>query len=106
VLIKSVIQNRISMGQLDDTDLTLRDLDTIADSFTATLRGIYHPRIEYPILEKSAPTPAAEAVPTIPVPVRPASESRPSNTPSSALEETAGAAANPEPPSPAPRTSP
>jgi putative nucleotidyltransferase with HDIG domain len=51
-VIKSVIQNRMSSGQLDNTGLTLRDLEAIADSFTATLRGIYHPRIEYPALDK------------------------------------------------------
>jgi putative nucleotidyltransferase with HDIG domain len=68
-LIKSVIEDRIAQGQLDNTDLTLRDLETITDSFTTTLRGIYHPRIEYPILEKTAVS-AAEAVPTLPSPTR------------------------------------
>ena len=53
-VIKNLIENRVSGGQLDNTNLTLRDLDQIADSFVATLRGIYHPRIEYPKLEKSA----------------------------------------------------
>jgi len=47
-LVDSVISERVSEGQLDDSDLTLRDLKTIASSFKATLRGIYHPRIEYP----------------------------------------------------------
>jgi putative nucleotidyltransferase with HDIG domain len=47
-LVDSVISERVSEGQLDDSDLTLRDLKTIANSFKATLRGIYHPRIEYP----------------------------------------------------------
>lgn len=53
-LIKSVIQNRVSAGQLDDTSLTLHDLDVIADSFATTLRGMYHPRIEYPKIDKPA----------------------------------------------------
>jgi putative nucleotidyltransferase with HDIG domain len=35
-LIKSVIDDRIALGQLDNTDLTLRDLETITDSFTTT----------------------------------------------------------------------
>jgi putative nucleotidyltransferase with HDIG domain len=47
-LVDSVISERVTEGQLDDSDLTLRDLKTIANSFKATLRGIYHPRIEYP----------------------------------------------------------
>lgn len=53
-LVKSVIENRIKTGELDDTDLTLHDLDRIADTFTATLRGIYHPRIVYPKLDSVA----------------------------------------------------
>jgi hypothetical protein len=54
VIIRSVIDNRIQIGQLDETDLTLRDLDAIVDSFTTTLRGIYHPRIQYPKLEAAS----------------------------------------------------
>ncbi len=53
-LIKDTIDTRVAMGQLDDTGLTLRDLSRIVDSFTATLRGIYHPRVVYPKLEKGA----------------------------------------------------
>ncbi len=68
-LVKDIIQNRLTNGQLDDTDLTLADLDTIADSFTATLRGIYHPRIEYPKLDTS-PAPASDPEPTRPVVTR------------------------------------
>jgi len=47
-LVDGVIRERVQEGQLDECELTLRDLKTIADSFKATLRGIYHPRIEYP----------------------------------------------------------
>ena len=35
-------------GQLDECDLTLRDLNLIAESFMRTLEGIYHARPEYP----------------------------------------------------------
>ena len=55
-LVDGVISERVAEGQLDETDLTLRDLKTIAESFKATLRGVYHPRIEYP-----APTAAERA---------------------------------------------
>jgi hypothetical protein len=85
ILIKSVIEQRMSSGQLDDTDLTLRDLEKIQDSFTATLRGIYHPRIEYPRLEKKAQS-EAETLPrgivsssehrSFTEPTRPVAESR------------------------------
>jgi putative nucleotidyltransferase with HDIG domain len=47
-LVDEVITERAMEGQLDDCDLTLRDLKTIAESFKATLRGVYHPRLEYP----------------------------------------------------------
>ena len=64
-VIKSVIQNRLSSGQLDNTGLTLHDLEAIADSFTSTLRGIYHPRIEYPALDKVT-TNVQDPNPTVP----------------------------------------
>ncbi len=35
-------------GQLDNTDLTLKDLQTIKTSFFNTLKQSYHPRIKYP----------------------------------------------------------
>jgi putative nucleotidyltransferase with HDIG domain len=81
-LIKNVIQERVALGQLDNTDLTLRDLDTITESFTTTLRGIYHPRIEYPILEKTT-VPATEAIPTLPTGARLLPESNPPAEPES-----------------------
>ena len=47
-MIREVIDDRSRLGQLDDTRLTMRDLNMIADSFSATLRGIYHMRVKYP----------------------------------------------------------
>ena len=47
-LVDGVIRERFNEGQLDESDLTMRDLKVIAESFKATLRGIYHERIEYP----------------------------------------------------------
>lgn len=47
-LVDVIVNERMQEGQLDESDLTLRDLRTISESFKATLRGIYHPRIEYP----------------------------------------------------------
>jgi membrane-associated HD superfamily phosphohydrolase len=51
-LVEGVINERVMEGQLDECDLTVRDLRTMADSFKAT-RGIYHPRIEYPAPTKA-----------------------------------------------------
>jgi putative nucleotidyltransferase with HDIG domain len=50
-----VVDDRLAKGQLDRTDLTLRDLDTIRRSFASTLKGIYHPRIRYPQAAEPAP---------------------------------------------------
>jgi hypothetical protein len=38
-------------GQLDECDLTLRDLQRINDAFGRTLIAIYHHRVEYPPVE-------------------------------------------------------
>jgi cyclic-di-AMP phosphodiesterase PgpH len=54
-IVKSVIESRLAEGQLDDTSLTIRDLNEILDSFTGTLKGVYHPRIEYPRLKEATP---------------------------------------------------
>lgn len=47
-LVDGVIRERMAEGQLDASDLTLRNLRIIGDSFKATLSGVYHSRIEYP----------------------------------------------------------
>ena len=65
-LIKNVVENRLTTGQLDETALTLRDLEIIIESFTSTLRGVYHPRLEYPKLERTG-TPKPDATPTVPI---------------------------------------
>jgi putative nucleotidyltransferase with HDIG domain len=61
-LVRWVIQDRLSKGQLDRTDLTLKDLDTMRRSFFNTLRGMYHPRIRYP----QPPEGGAESLPPPP----------------------------------------
>lgn len=47
-LVRELIRKKLEEGQLDECDLTLKDLDKIAISFTKVLTGIYHHRIEYP----------------------------------------------------------
>ncbi len=48
VLVDEVISERLAEGELEECDLTLRDIRTITASFKQTLRGVYHPRIAYP----------------------------------------------------------
>jgi putative nucleotidyltransferase with HDIG domain len=62
-MVKDSINKRLNAGQLDDTGLTMLDLNKIADSFATTLRGIYHPRIQYPSIQgEEVAQPASEIV--------------------------------------------
>jgi len=46
--VQHAINDIFAESQLDQCDLTLRDLNDIAESFVRILLGIYHQRIEYP----------------------------------------------------------
>src|SRR6056297_552282 len=48
LFVKELIREKLNDGQLDESSLTLHELDVIADSFVQILTGIYHKRIEYP----------------------------------------------------------
>ena len=47
-MIRSIIKGKLDDGQLDECDITLKDLNTIANAFSSTVMGIFHERIEYP----------------------------------------------------------
>ncbi|MEW5784667.1 MAG: HDIG domain-containing metalloprotein [Bacillota bacterium] len=47
-LIRRIIKEKLNDGQMDECDLTLRELDQIGDAFVFIMSGIYHSRIEYP----------------------------------------------------------
>ncbi len=47
-VVRRIINNKFIDGQLDECDLTLRDLHRIGEAFLRVLAGIYHRRIEYP----------------------------------------------------------
>jgi membrane-associated HD superfamily phosphohydrolase len=47
-VIRQIINDRLVSGQLDECDLTLRDLDKIRQAFVGVLQGVFHPRIQYP----------------------------------------------------------
>jgi membrane-associated HD superfamily phosphohydrolase len=48
VIVERIIQERIEQGQLDESPLTLQDLERARAAFCSVLNGLYHPRIEYP----------------------------------------------------------
>lgn len=47
-MVNSIIRDRLEEGQLDNCDLTLKDIGKIKEAFLKVLLGIYHHRIEYP----------------------------------------------------------
>jgi len=47
-IILSTIDQAQKQGQLDNTQLTFRDLNIVTDAFVNILRGTFHPRIMYP----------------------------------------------------------
>jgi len=47
-MVLSTIDSAQKQGQLDNTQLTLRDLGVITDAFVTILKGTHHPRITYP----------------------------------------------------------
>lgn len=52
-LVSGIIEERVRDGQLDECDLSFRDLRTVQKAFVSILRGIYHPRIVYPEIGKA-----------------------------------------------------
>ncbi|MDP3919770.1 MAG: HDIG domain-containing protein [Candidatus Omnitrophota bacterium] len=47
-LVRKIINDKFIDGQLDECDLTLRDLFRIQESFVHNLMAIFHTRVEYP----------------------------------------------------------
>ncbi|MFW6238003.1 MAG: HD family phosphohydrolase [Halanaerobiales bacterium] len=47
-IVRGLIREKLIHGQLDNSSLTLKDLDLIGESFVKVLTGIYHQRVEYP----------------------------------------------------------
>ena len=46
--VKKIVQNRMDLGQFDDCEITLKELNIIISAVVNSLTGIYHNRIEYP----------------------------------------------------------
>lgn len=47
-IVDDTIKARLDLGQLDESDLTLRDLKEIQAAFVSVLKGVFHPRVKYP----------------------------------------------------------
>ncbi|MDE0942934.1 MAG: HDIG domain-containing protein [Alphaproteobacteria bacterium] len=56
--VRQVIETRVAEGELNDCNLTLRDLDIIEATFTRTLTlGVFHNRIDYPPMANPVSSP-------------------------------------------------
>ncbi len=67
---RRIINDKLTNGELDECDLTTRDLDQIRSAFVKILQGVFHPRIKYPEevkekLARSSPAalPSPQSVP-------------------------------------------
>src|SRR5690625_3751204 len=50
-IVSAIINDRLMDGQLDQTPLTIRELNTVHSTICDTLKGIFHSRIQYPMKE-------------------------------------------------------
>jgi len=48
IMVNKIIRDKLTDHQLDECDLTFKDLDVLGNSFCNVLGGVYHKRIEYP----------------------------------------------------------
>lgn len=60
-LVNNIIDDRFKNCELDESPLTLRDLNAIQEAFVQILTGIFHGRIEYPDQGKLVPELEVEA---------------------------------------------
>ena len=51
-MVNNIINDKLNSHQLDDCELTLKDIATIKKCFLKVLNGLYHKRVEYPKEEK------------------------------------------------------
>ncbi|QDK45091.1 HD family phosphohydrolase [Bdellovibrio sp. ZAP7] len=60
-IVRNIVQRKFSDGQLDECNLTLKDISKVEAAFIRILLGIYHQRIDYP---RSAGGQLGESTPT------------------------------------------
>lgn len=50
-IVENIVRNKLLEGQLDETPLTLEEIDIIKNTVCEALKGIFHSRIQYPTEE-------------------------------------------------------
>ncbi len=64
-IVDRIVDQRVEDGQLNESDLSLQDIQAIKEVFTSALKGTFHPRIEYPETEGEDRVAKAEASPSV-----------------------------------------
>lgn len=52
-IVGRLIDERVDAGELNESDLTFKELYTVKDIFVQVLQGVHHPRITYPTIEEA-----------------------------------------------------
>jgi putative nucleotidyltransferase with HDIG domain len=47
-MVHELVMDRVTSGQMDNSDLTLGEIKTISESFSSTLNSMMHTRVDYP----------------------------------------------------------
>ena len=47
-IVRRIINEKLTTGELDECDVTTRDLDQVRRAFVEMLHGVFHPRVKYP----------------------------------------------------------
>lgn len=60
-IVDRLIDERVDAGELNESDLTFKELHMIKDIFVQVLQGVHHPRITYPAKEEETMVPLRTA---------------------------------------------
>jgi hypothetical protein len=54
-IVRKIFTQRLVEGELAESDLTLRELETARRLFVRSLQGVHHPRVVYPEIKSQPP---------------------------------------------------
>ena len=47
-VVRKIVNERMKLGQFEDCEITLKEINVIINTVVNSLTGVYHSRIEYP----------------------------------------------------------
>jgi putative nucleotidyltransferase with HDIG domain len=74
--VKKIVNNKFIDGQLDECNLTLKEINKISSTFTRILNAMYHARVKYPEKKNGGPARPAKAAAALPNTEHPTTERR------------------------------